>query len=147
MTVSLYAVIMSDKVAPKAIAYLLILRWTIALIFFANGGPKLFDPSFGANADSFFHSLKDDVIFAPYKTVFNNLVLPNVFIIASFIKYAEVAIAAMFFIGWPLRLATMTATFLHLNYLCIASFPTFIYLNVIMIVAEWTCLSAFEKSD
>ncbi len=138
---------MSDKLAPKAIAYILILRWTIALIFFFNGIPKLSDPSFGANADSFFHSLKDDVIFAPYKSIFNNVVLPNVFIIASFVKYAEVAIAAMFFIGWPLRLATLTATFLHLNYLCIASFPTFIYLNILMIVAEWVCLSTFEKSE
>lgn len=132
---------------PKAQAYILILRWVIALIFFANGFPKLNDPSFGANADNFFHSLKDDIIFAPYKPIFNTFVLHNVYLVASFVKYSEVAISVIFFIGWPLRPATLLASFLHLNYLCIASFPTFIYLNVLMIVAEWVCLSASEKAE
>jgi uncharacterized membrane protein YphA (DoxX/SURF4 family) len=136
---------MPDKLTPKAQAFLLILRWTIAIIFFANGVPKLWDPGFGAHADSFFASLRDDVIFGPYKTVFKDLIIPNAFIIASFVKYAEITIGVIFFIGWPLRLGALLATFLHLNYLCIASFPTFIYLNVLMIVCEWMIRSAHEK--
>ncbi len=139
---------MSGKdLAPRAQAYILILRWTIALIFFANGWMKLKDPSFGANADSFFYSLQDDVIFAPYKLVFKNIIMPNVYLVASFVKYAELALAGIFFIGFPLRIGTWVATFLHLNYLCIASFPTFIYLNAIMIVAEWAVLNTFANKD
>jgi uncharacterized membrane protein YphA (DoxX/SURF4 family) len=136
---------MPDKLNGKAQAFLLILRWTLAIIFFANGVPKLSDPGFGAQADSFFASLRDDVIFGPYKTVFKDVIIPNAFIIASFVKYAEIALGAMFFIGWPLRFASGLATFLHLNYLCIASFPTFIYLNVLMIVCEWFIRSVHEK--
>jgi uncharacterized membrane protein YphA (DoxX/SURF4 family) len=131
--------------SPKAHAYLLILRWTIALIFFANGVPKLWDEGFGVGAESFFVSLKDDVIFSPYKRVLEDLVIPNAYIFASLVKYAEIAIGVFFFLGWPLKLATLAATFLHLNYLCIASFPTFIYLNVLMIVSEWAVLNAFTK--
>lgn len=131
--------------SPKAHAYLLILRWTIALIFFANGVPKLWDEGFGAQAEGFFISLKDDVIFSPYKRVLEDVVIPNSYIFASLIKYSEIGIGVAFFLGWPLKLATLGATFLHLNYLCIASFPTFIYLNVLMIVAEWAVLNAFSK--
>lgn len=131
--------------SPRAQAYLLILRWAIALVFIANGFPKLSDPQFGAGADRFFASLSDDVIFAPYKTVLKDLVIPNAFIFASFVKYSEVFLALVFFLGWPLRLAVALATFLHLNYLCIASFPTFIYLNILMIASEWAVLSAFDK--
>jgi uncharacterized membrane protein YphA (DoxX/SURF4 family) len=110
--------------SPKATAYLLILRWAIAFVFLANGFTKLSDPSFGANADDFFRSLGDDVIF---------------------VKYSELFLAAVFFFGWPLRLAVMLSTFLHLNYLCIASFPAFMYLNIIMIAAEWAVMTAFDK--
>jgi uncharacterized membrane protein YphA (DoxX/SURF4 family) len=131
--------------SPKAHAYLLILRWTIALIFFANGVPKLWDEGFGVHAESFFISLRDDVIFAPYRRVLDDVVIPNAYIFASLVKYSEIAIGVFFFLGWPLKLATLAATFLHLNYLCIASFPTFIYLNVLMIVAEWAVLNAFAK--
>ncbi len=131
--------------SSKAQAYILILRWTIALIFFLNGAPKLNNPDFGAEAERFFYSLKDDIIFGPYKLIFKNLVLPNVYLISSFVKYAEIFLAATFFFGFPLRFSTYLASFLHLNYLCIASFPTFIYLNMIMIVAEWVCMSAAQK--
>jgi uncharacterized membrane protein YphA (DoxX/SURF4 family) len=131
--------------SPKAHAYLLVLRWTLALIFLANGIPKLYDPGFGADADQFFASLTDDVIFQPYKIVLHDLVIPNAPIFASLVKYGEIALGVVFFLGWPLRLAATAATFLHLNYLAIASFPTFIYLNVIMIAAEWACVNAFEK--
>lgn len=131
--------------SAKAQAYLLILRWTIALIFFANGVPKLWDEGFGVNAESFFISLKDDVIFSPYKRVLEDLVIPNAYIFASIVKYSEIAIGIAFFLGWPLKLATLGATFLHLNYLCIASFPTFIYLNIIMIVAEWATMNVFSR--
>ncbi|MCE2928956.1 MAG: DoxX family membrane protein [Candidatus Caenarcaniphilales bacterium] len=131
--------------SPKATAYLLILRWAIAFVFLANGFTKLSDPSFGANADDFFRSLGDDVIFNPYKTVLKDMVIPNAFIFASFVKYSELFLAAVFFFGWPLRLAVMLSTFLHLNYLCIASFPAFMYLNIIMIAAEWAVMTAFDK--
>ncbi len=130
---------------PRAMAYLLILRWTIALIFFANGVPKLWDEGFGVHADDFFKTLKDDVIFSPYKEVLKTLIIPNAFIFANFVKYSEILLGVIFFLGWPLRAGAMLGTFLHLNYLCIASFPTFIYLNALMIVCEWTLLYAFSK--
>ncbi len=133
------------KLTGEAQAFLLILRWTIAIIFLANGVPKLWDPGFGAEADSFFLSLKDDIIFPPYKIVFKDLILPNAFIFASLVKYAEIALGVIFFVGWPLSTGTLAASFLHANYLCIASFPTFIYLNVLMIVAEWVCASVYKK--
>lgn len=130
---------------PRAQAYLLILRWTIAFIFLANGVPKLWDEGFGSHAPGFFKSLQDDVIFAPYKQVLKTLVIPNAFIFASFVKYSEILLGIIFFLGWPLRFGAMLGTFLHLNYLCIASFPTFIYLNLLMIVCEWAVLYAFSK--
>ena len=131
---------------PKAHAYMLILRWTIALIFFANGVPKLYDPGFGVDAEQFFSTLSDDVIFKPYRIVLHDLVIPNAPIFASLVKYGEIALGIVFFLGWPLRTAAVAAGFLHLNYLAIASFPTFIYLNVLMIAAEWACVNAFEKA-
>jgi len=124
----------------------MVLRWTIALIFFANGVPKLFDEGFGVNADQFFATLSDDVIIKPYRIVLKDLVIPNAPIFASLVKYGEIALGIVFFLGWPLRTAAIAATFLHLNYLAIASFPTFIYLNVLMIAAEWACVHAFEKN-
>ena len=133
--------------SQNAYAYLLVLRWVVAFVFFANGVPKLYDAGFGVDADQFFPTLLDDVIFKPYKIVLKDLVIPNAPIFASLIKYGEIALAVTFLMGWPLRLATMTATFLHLNYLCIASFPTFIYLNILMIAAEWACLHVFEKNN
>lgn len=133
------------KLAPKAIAYILILRWVIALIFFANGAPKFMDPAFGAHAHDFFASLQDDLIFAPnnpYIKFFKIVVVPNAYLFAFLVKYAEVGVAIGFFLGFPLKLATMVAIFLHLNYLNIASLPTFIYLNIIMIVSEMVVLAA-----
>lgn len=129
----------------KAIVYLYILRWVLALVFFANGVPKLSDPGFGADAEQFFATLNDDVIIKPYKIVLNDFVIPNAHIVASLIKYGEIALGISFFLGWPLRLTAICATFLHLNYLAIASFPTFIYLNVLMIAVEWACVHVFEK--
>jgi len=129
----------------KAIVYLYILRWVLALIFFANGVPKLSDPGFGADAEQFFATLNDDVIIKPYKIVLNDFVIPNAHIVASLIKYGEIALGISFFLGWPLRLTAICATFLHLNYLSIASFPTFIYLNILMIAVEWACVHVFEK--
>jgi uncharacterized membrane protein YphA (DoxX/SURF4 family) len=129
----------------KAIVYLYILRWVLALIFFANGVPKLSDPGFGADAEQFFATLNDDVIIKPYKIVLNDFVIPNAHIVASLIKYGEIALGISFFLGWPLRLTAICATFLHLNYLAIASFPTFIYLNILMIAVEWACVHVFEK--
>jgi uncharacterized membrane protein YphA (DoxX/SURF4 family) len=129
----------------KAIVYLYILRWVLALVFFANGVPKLSDPGFGADAEQFFATLNDDVIIKPYKIVLNDFVIPNAHIVASLIKYGEIALGISFFLGWPLRLTAICATFLHLNYLAIASFPTFIYLNILMIAVEWACVHVFEK--
>ncbi|MBT6843149.1 MAG: hypothetical protein HOA17_05055 [Candidatus Melainabacteria bacterium] len=136
---------MNGKLAPQAQAYILILRWTLSLIFFVMAAPKLFDPSFGANADVYFAALRDDIIISPYATFFNKMVLPNVYIVASFVKYAELAIAGAFFIAFPMRLAVLLATFLHLNYICIASFPSLLYLNILMIVCEWVCLAVVES--
>ncbi|MDD9899229.1 MAG: DoxX family membrane protein [Candidatus Melainabacteria bacterium] len=137
---------MNPKFAPKVMAYLLILRWTLSLIFFVMGAPKLFDANFGASADIYFASLRDDIILSPYTGFFNKVVIPNAFIFASLVKYAELAIAGAFFIGFPMRLAVFAATFLHINYICIASFPSLLYLNVLMIVCEWVCLAAVEAS-
>lgn len=133
---------------PKAHAYMLILRWTIALIFFANGVPKLYDPGFGVDAEQFFGSLLNDVlpVFKAYKIVLKDLVIPNAPIFASLIKYGEIALGIVFFLGWPLRTAAIAAGFLHLNYLAIASFPSFVYLNILMVAAEWACVNAFEKA-
>jgi uncharacterized membrane protein YphA (DoxX/SURF4 family) len=136
---------MNSSLPPQLFAFLLILRWTIAIIFFANGMPKLSDPAFGAHADSFFHSLRDDIIFTPYIKVFDVLILPNAFLFAAFVKYAEVFLAFSFFIGFPLSISTFVALLLHANYLCIASLPTFVFLNIIMIAAEFTCLAATKK--
>lgn len=131
----------------KLQAYMLILRWTLSLIFFVMAGPKFFDPNFGAHADSYFYSLRDNIIVPPYTTFFDKVILPNVYIFASFVKYAELAIAASFFIGWPMRLTVLLATFMHLNYLCIANFPSLVYLNGLMIVCEWACLAAVEANS
>ncbi len=136
-----------SSLPPKAHAYLLILRWILALIFFANGIPKLYDAGFGANADQFFATLTDDVIFQPYKIVLKDLIIPNAPLFASIVKYGEIALGIVFFLGWPLRLAATAATFMHLNYLAIASFPTFIYLNVLMIACEWAIVNSFEKDS
>lgn len=138
---------MSSNLAPKAQAYLLILRWALSLIFFVMAAPKLFDAGFGANADSYFYSLRDNIIIPPYTVLFDKVILPNVYIIASFIKYAELAIAAAFFLGWPMRLAVLLATFLHLNYICIANFPSLLYLNGLMIICEWACLAVVESNN
>lgn len=134
--------------SPKALAYLLILRWVIAFIFLANGYDKLIDSNFGTHAENFFIGLRDDVYISPYKHVLNDIVIPNAYTVVSFIKYSELGLAVMFFIGWPLKLATLLATFLHLNYLCIAKpLSSLFYLNIIMIVAEWATMNAFTRKD
>lgn len=136
---------MSNHLPPKAIAWHLVLRWTIALIFFANGITKFYDPSFGADAVRFFSTLSDDVIASginPYSKILDQLIIPNAYIFASFVKYSELFIAAAFLIGFPLRIAAYLAVFLHLNYLMIASVPTFIHLNLLMMVSEFTVYNA-----
>ena len=136
-----------DLTLILALAFPLVLLFVLvlALVFFANGVPKLSDPGFGADAEQFFATLNDDVIIKPYKIVLNDFVIPNAHIVASLIKYGEIALGISFFLGWPLRLTAICATFLHLNYLAIASFPTFIYLNILMIAVEWACVHVFEK--
>ena len=101
---------------------------------------------FGVGAESFFADLTDDVIFKPYMIVLKDMVIPNAPLFASLVKYGEIALGVVFFLGWPLRTAAIAATFLHLNYLAIASFPTFIYLNVLMIACEWAIVNSFEKN-
>lgn len=130
------------KSLPRLYAYLLIMRWVIGIIFILNAMPKFSDPSFGSQADSFFATLKDDVVFAPYKGFFENIVLPNAFVVAKFIKYAEMGLGICFIINFPVRLAVFTALFLHLNYLAIASLPTFMFLNIMMIAAEFVVYGA-----
>ena len=48
-----------NKIPPKLFAYLLILRWVVALIFFINGAHKYTSPDFGADAEIFFANLRD----------------------------------------------------------------------------------------
>ncbi len=135
----------NPKSLPRLYAYLLIMRWIIGLIFILNAMPKFSDPSFGSQADLFFASLRDDVIFQPYKILFNDMILPNAFLIAKIVKYAEMAIGIMFIINFPIQLAVFTALFLHINYLCIASLPTFMFLNIMMISAEFVIYGSKEK--
>ena len=132
------------KSLPTLYAYLLIMRWVIGLIFILNAMPKFSDPSFGSQADLFFASLRDDVIFEPYKILFNDMILPNAFLIAKVVKWAEVIIGAMFIINFPIQLA-VAALFLHLNYLCIASLPTFMFLNIMMIASEFVVFGSRQK--
>ena len=121
------------------------MRWVIGIIFILNAMPKFSDPSFGSQADIFFASLRDDIIFSPYETLFDDMILPNAFIIAKFIKYAEMILGICFIVNFPMRLAVLVALFLHVNYLCIASLPTFMFLNVMMISSEFVIYGASEK--
>lgn len=130
------------KNLPRLYAYLLIMRWVIGVIFILNAMPKFSDPSFGSQSDSFLASLKGHVIFAPYKGFFEHVVVPNAFVITKFIKYAEMALGVCFFINFPVRLAVFTALFLHLNYLAIADQPQFMFLNIMMIAAEFVVYGA-----
>lgn len=123
--------------SSKAVAYLLILRWAVALIFLVHGFQKFHDPAFGINAPEFFLTLKDDVIFGPYKSIFKEMVLPNANLFASLVKYGEMAVGIAFLLGTPLRLAAAIGIFLNLNYLMIASMPSLIYLNLLMIVCQF----------
>lgn len=138
-----------NMVNPKNLsrfyAYLLIMRWVIGMIFILNAMPKFSDPSFGSQADLFFASLRDDIIAQPYKIVFNDIILPNAFIIAKVVKYTELALGIMFIINFPIRLAVFVALFLHINYLCIASLPTFVFLNIMMISAEFVVYGFRQK--
>ncbi len=136
-----------EKVAPKALAWLFILRWTIALIFFLNAYPKFSDPSFGAAAQEYFLTLRDDILMRghnPYTKIFQTVIIPNAYIFAWFVKHAEMFIAGAFFIGFPMRMATWMAVILHANYFMIASMPSLMYLNIIMVVAELACLASKE---
>ncbi len=137
---------MSDgKAPPKALAWIFILRWTIALIFFANAMPKFSDPHFGAAAQEYFATFRDDILMAsknPYTKIFTTVIVPNAYIFAWLVKHLELFIAGVFFIGFPMRLATWSAFMLHMNYIMIASMPSLLYLNLIMMVAEFTCLAA-----
>lgn len=132
--------------SPKAHTYLLILRWVIALIFLKHGLDKLHDPTFGAGAQNFFYSFNDDLFFKPYKIFLNDFVVPNAYIFASIIKFGELALALAYFIGWPLKTATLGATFLHINYMAIAkNHPTLLFLNILMLAAEWAITHVFDS--
>ncbi len=118
------------------------MRWVIGIIFILNAMPKFSDPSFGSQADTFFATLRDDVVFEPYKGFFEYVVIPNAFLIAKLVKYAEMILGICFIINFPVKLAVFTAFFLHLNYLAIASLPTFMFLNIMMIAAEFVVYGA-----
>ncbi len=134
-----------SEVKPKALAWIFLLRWAIALIFFMNAYPKFSDPNFGAAAYDYFRTFRDDILLPkqnPYTQIFHTLILPNAYLFAWIVKHLEILIAVAFFWGFPMRFATWSAVFLHCNYLMIASIPSLLYLNIIMIVAEMTCLAA-----
>ncbi|MBU6195983.1 MAG: DoxX family membrane protein [Cyanobacteria bacterium REEB446] len=130
------------KSLPRLYAYLLIMRWVIGVIFILNGYPKFSDPSFGSQADTFLATLRDDIIFKPYEGFFENIVLPNAFLVAKIVKYAEVILGICFIINFPIKIAVFGALCLHLNYLAIASLPTFMFLNIMMISAEFAIYGA-----
>ena len=79
------------------------------------------------------------MIFKPYVHVINDLIIPQAFIFASIVKYAELILGVAFFIGF-LGLAVFVAIFLHANYLCIADQEYLIYFNVLMIASEFVIL-------
>lgn len=81
------------------------MRWVIGVIFILNGYPKFSDPSFGSQADTFFVTLRDDIIFKPYEGFFENIVLPNAFLVAKIVKYAEVILGICFIINFPIKIA------------------------------------------
>ncbi len=136
-----------EKVAPKALAWIFIMRWVISLIFFLNAYPKFFDPNFGAAAQEYFLTLRDDIIMHghnPYAKIFHTIIIPNAYIFAWLVKHLEMFISLAFFFGFPMRMATWAAVLLHANYFMIASVPSLMYLNIIMVVAEFTCLASKE---
>lgn len=133
---------MAKDISPKAIAYLLILRWAIALIFIIHGAQKMLDPSFGANAEQFFSTLRDDITIAPYRKFFNMVVMPNANLFALLVKYGELAVGAAFLFGFPLQLATMAGIFLNVNYIFISSTPSLLYFNLLMIVCQFVIYGA-----
>ena len=128
---------MAEEKKSKAMAYLFILRWTVAFIFLIHGFQKFSDPAFGKDADEFFRTLQDDIIFGPYKGFFKNIILPNASLFAMLVKYGELGVGAAFLIGLPLRLAATGGIFMNLNYLFIASSPSLIFLNILMIVCQF----------
>lgn len=128
-----------EKISPakKGIAYILILRWAIALIFLLHGIEKYNSPEFGEGAYAFMASLRDDIIFAPYRDIFESFILPNANLFAFLVKYGEIGVGAAYLLGLPLRLALLVGIFLNLNYICIATEPLVIYFNLLLIVCQF----------
>lgn len=136
---------MSKDKSSNALAYLLILRWAIALIFLVHGAQKIMDPVFGAHAEQFFSTLRDDISFGPYRKFFNTVVLPNANLFALMVKYGEVAVGTAYLFGFPLRLAVMAGIFLNINYIFISSVPSMLYFNALMIVCQFVINGVNKK--
>lgn len=123
--------------AKKGIAYVLILRWAIALIFLLHGIEKYNSIEFGEQAYNFFASLRDDIIFKPYRDIFEAFILPNANLFAALVKFGELGVGAAYLLGLPLRLALLVGVFLNINYICIATEPLVIYFNLLLIVCQF----------
>ncbi len=134
-----------EKGSGDSKAYLLILRWTIAFIFLIHGFQKFHDPAFASGASDFFISLKDDVIFGPYKRIFKEIIVPNAHLFALLVKYGEMAVGLGFLLGTPLRISATAGIFLNFNYLMIASIPSLIYLNLLMIVCQFVIVGTHRS--
>lgn len=132
-------------VSGKAFAYLFILRWSIALIFLLHGIQKWNDPSFGVGAEKFFMSLQDDVIFSPYKIILKEFVIPNASLFASLVKYGELAVGFGYLLGVPLRITSFFGIVMNANYLMVASVPSLIYLNLLMIVCQFVVVGTHRE--
>lgn len=135
----------SSKVSSKAVAYLLILRWTVALIFIFHGFQKLKDPAFGVGAEDFFRSLEDDVIIGPYRGIMQTWIIPNASLFANLVKYGELSVGIAYLLGLPLRLAMVAGITMNLNYLCIASVPSYIFLNILMIMCQFVIVGTHRE--
>lgn len=136
---------MISSMSGKAIAYLFILRWSIALIFLVEGFLKFQDPSFGVKSAEFFASLVDDAKFGFYKDFLSQVVVPNSNLFGLLVKFGEIGVGFAYLLGVPLKLASLAGSFMNLNYLMIATGPNMIYLNILMIICQFVIVGTHRN--
>ena len=132
--------------SDKAIAYLFVLRWAIALIFLIEGFMKFQDPAFAEGSAKFFAGLVDDAKFGIYRDFLSQVVVPNSNLFALMVKFGEMGVGIAYLLGTPLRLAGLFGIFLNANYACISFAPNMLYLNLLMIVCQFTIVGTHRNA-
>lgn len=117
---------------------LFLLRLAISYIWLRAGLSKLLDEQFISTFPQTLTKFAEGTTYDFYSIFIHNCILPHSLIFAQLTVWGEILTGIAFLLGFPMTLAVSAGIFMNINYFFVATTIPSQFLNILMIVSEFT---------